>query len=97
MYSITDLLRLHIRKVKHPLLIDVAAENRGECPEPYVINLMDKLKCKGISQFYASVEKWQKVHCMNTLFTGGQLFNFLQSSGIYSMISYMISASTVKK
>ena len=35
----------------------------------YVINLMDELTLKGITQFYAFVEERQKVHCLNTLFS----------------------------
>jgi ATP-dependent RNA helicase DDX6/DHH1 len=38
-------------------------------PRPYVINLMDELTLKGISQYYAFVEERQKVHCLNTLFS----------------------------
>lgn len=38
-------------------------------PNAYVINLMDELTLRGISQFYAFVEERQKVHCLNTLFT----------------------------
>jgi ATP-dependent RNA helicase DDX6/DHH1 len=37
--------------------------------KPYVINLMDELTLKGVSQFYAFVEERQKVHCLNTLFS----------------------------
>jgi ATP-dependent RNA helicase DDX6/DHH1 len=37
--------------------------------KPYVINLMDELTLKGISQFYAFVEERQKLHCLNTLFS----------------------------
>jgi ATP-dependent RNA helicase DDX6/DHH1 len=37
--------------------------------KPYVINLMDELTLKGISQFYAFVEEKQKLHCLNTLFS----------------------------
>lgn len=37
-------------------------------PNPYIINLMDELTLKGITQFYAFVEEKQKVHCLNTLF-----------------------------
>lgn len=36
---------------------------------PYVINLMDELTLKGVTQYYAFVEERQKVHCLNTLFT----------------------------
>lgn len=37
--------------------------------KPYVINLMDELTLKGITQYYAFVEERQKVHCLNTLFS----------------------------
>ncbi|KAL0448017.1 UNVERIFIED_CONTAM: DEAD-box ATP-dependent RNA helicase 8 [Sesamum latifolium] len=36
---------------------------------PYIINLMDELTLKGITQYYAFVEERQKVHCLNTLFS----------------------------
>ncbi|GJN02235.1 hypothetical protein PR202_ga19565 [Eleusine coracana subsp. coracana] len=48
-------------------------------PKPYVINLMDELTLKGITQFYAFVEERQKVHCLNTLF---------------SKVSFLLSIST---
>jgi ATP-dependent RNA helicase DDX6/DHH1 len=38
-------------------------------PRPYIINLMDELTLKGITQHYAFVEERQKVHCLNTLFS----------------------------
>jgi ATP-dependent RNA helicase DDX6/DHH1 len=38
-------------------------------PNAYIINLMDELTLRGISQFYAFMEERQKVHCLNTLFT----------------------------
>ncbi|XP_047341707.1 DEAD-box ATP-dependent RNA helicase 8-like [Impatiens glandulifera] len=41
--------------------------------KPYVINLMDQLTLKGITQFYAFVEERQKVHCLNTLFSKLQI------------------------
>lgn len=37
--------------------------------KPYIINLMDELTLKGITQYYAFVEERQKVHCLNTLFS----------------------------
>jgi len=37
-------------------------------PNAYIINLMDELTLRGITQFYAFVEERQKVHCLNTLF-----------------------------
>jgi len=41
--------------------------------KPYVINLMDELTLKGITQYYAFVEERQKVHCLNTLFAKLQI------------------------
>lgn len=41
--------------------------------KPFVINLMDELTLKGITQFYAFVEERQKVHCLNTLFSKLQI------------------------
>jgi ATP-dependent RNA helicase DDX6/DHH1 len=38
-------------------------------PDAFIINLMEELTLRGISQFYAFVEEKQKVHCLNTLFT----------------------------
>ncbi|KAJ0265229.1 DEAD-box ATP-dependent RNA helicase 8 [Hirschfeldia incana] len=40
---------------------------------PYIINLMDELTLKGITQFYAFVEERQKIHCLNTLFSKLQI------------------------
>ncbi|KAI7736205.1 hypothetical protein M8C21_024118, partial [Ambrosia artemisiifolia] len=40
---------------------------------PYIINLMDELTLKGVTQFYAFVEERQKVHCLNTLFSKLQI------------------------
>lgn len=37
--------------------------------QPAVINLMDELTLKGVTQYYAYVEEKQKVHCLNTLFS----------------------------
>lgn len=37
-------------------------------PNAHVINLMDELTLRGITQYYAFVEERQKVHCLNTLF-----------------------------
>ena len=41
--------------------------------KPYVINLMNELTLKGITQFYAFVEEKQKLHCLNTLFSKLQI------------------------
>lgn len=38
-------------------------------PDAHIINLMDELTLRGITQFYAFVEERQKVHCLNTLFS----------------------------
>jgi len=35
---------------------------------PHVINLMEELTLKGVTQYYAFVQEKQKVHCLNTLF-----------------------------
>jgi ATP-dependent RNA helicase DDX6/DHH1 len=40
---------------------------------PYVINLMETLTLKGVTQYYAFVEERQKVHCLNTLFSKLQI------------------------
>ncbi|RID75516.1 hypothetical protein BRARA_B02556, partial [Brassica rapa] len=40
---------------------------------PYIINLMDELTLKGITQFYAFVEERQKIHILNTLFSKLQI------------------------
>ncbi|GIL61752.1 hypothetical protein Vafri_16141 [Volvox africanus] len=37
--------------------------------KPYIINLMEELTLKGVTQYYAFVEEKQKVHCLNTLFS----------------------------
>lgn len=37
-------------------------------PDAHIINLMDELTLRGITQYYAFVEERQKVHCLNTLF-----------------------------
>lgn len=37
--------------------------------KPYIVNLMDELTLKGVTQYYAFVEERQKVHCLNTLFS----------------------------
>ncbi|XP_074558629.1 DEAD-box ATP-dependent RNA helicase 6-like [Curcuma longa] len=42
-------------------------------PKPYIINLMDELTLKGITQYYAFVEERQKVHCLNALFSKLQI------------------------
>ena len=55
-------------------------------PKPYIINLMDELTLKGITQFYAFVEERQKVHCMNTLF-----------SKVWPLLLLVITLSTVYK
>ncbi|KAL6785461.1 hypothetical protein ACKKBG_A00335 [Auxenochlorella protothecoides x Auxenochlorella symbiontica] len=41
--------------------------------KPYIINLMEELTLKGITQYYAFVEERQKVHCLNTLFNKLQI------------------------
>uniref|UniRef100_A0A2K5E5L9 RNA helicase n=1 Tax=Aotus nancymaae TaxID=37293 RepID=A0A2K5E5L9_AOTNA len=41
--------------------------------KPYEINLMEELTLKGVTQYYAYVTGRQKVHCLNTLFSGLQI------------------------
>ncbi|XP_019058506.1 PREDICTED: DEAD-box ATP-dependent RNA helicase 8 isoform X2 [Tarenaya hassleriana] len=41
--------------------------------KPYVINLMNELPLKGVTQYYAYVEERQKVHCLCTLFSKLQI------------------------
>ena len=36
---------------------------------PYVINKMDELTLKGVTQYYAFVDEKQKLHCLNTVFS----------------------------
>ncbi|XP_043701752.1 DEAD-box ATP-dependent RNA helicase 6-like [Telopea speciosissima] len=53
--------------------VTVKAFKEKFLPRPYVINLMDELTLKGITQYYAFVEERQKVHCLNTLFSKLQI------------------------
>jgi len=55
--------------------------------KPYVINLMDELTLKGITQFYAFVEERQKVHCLNTLFSKVYFF-FVLLIFLYAVCEY---------
>jgi superfamily II DNA/RNA helicase len=55
--------------------------------KPYVINLMDELTLKGITQFYAFVEERQKVHCLNTLFSKVWFF-FVLLIFLYAICEY---------
>ncbi|KAI9632678.1 P-loop containing nucleoside triphosphate hydrolase protein [Dioszegia hungarica] len=41
--------------------------------QPAIINLMEELTLKGVTQYYAYVEERQKVHCLNTLFSKLQI------------------------
>jgi len=38
-------------------------------PRAHIINLMEELTLRGITQYYAFVDERQKVHCLNTLFS----------------------------
>jgi ATP-dependent RNA helicase DDX6/DHH1 len=42
-------------------------------PDAQMINLMDELTLKGLTQFYAFVQEKKKVHCLNTLFSKLQI------------------------
>lgn len=48
--------------------VTIKAFKQKWLPTAHVINLMDELTLRGITQFYAFVEEKQKVHCLNTLF-----------------------------
>ncbi|MBA0554248.1 hypothetical protein Golob_013364, partial [Gossypium lobatum] len=71
--------------------------------KPYIINLMDELTLKGITQYYAFVEERQKVHCLNTLFSKSlathafismqKCFRIIVTE--YFMISAMVHAGTL--
>ena len=56
--------------------------------KPYVINLMDELTLKGITQYYAFVEERQKVHCLNTLFSKvcSESLKLCQLSFVYILV-----------
>ncbi|OMJ74211.1 hypothetical protein SteCoe_26937 [Stentor coeruleus] len=42
-------------------------------PNAHMINLMDELTLKGLTQYYAFVQEKKKVHCLNTLFSKLQI------------------------
>lgn len=50
-----------------PVLVKDFAEKYLRRPQ--VVNLMEELTLKGVTQYYAFVEERQKVHCLNTLFS----------------------------
>jgi ATP-dependent RNA helicase DDX6/DHH1 len=43
-------------------------------PECAVVNLMEELTLKGITQYYVFLEEKQKIHCLNTLFSKVSIF-----------------------
>lgn len=49
--------------------VTVKGFKQKHLPNAHIINLMDELTLRGITQFYAFVEERQKVHCLNTLFS----------------------------
>ena len=38
-------------------------------PQAQIVNLMEELTLKGITQYYVFLEEKQKIHCLNTLFS----------------------------
>jgi Superfamily II DNA and RNA helicases len=38
-------------------------------PDCAVVNLMEELTLKGVTQYYVYLEEKQKIHCLNTLFS----------------------------
>ena len=55
--------------------------------EPVIINLMDELTLKGVTQYYAYVEERQKVHCLNTLFSKVKPFVASRAEDSYKSIN----------
>lgn len=56
----------------HPLPVPLFCTSQFKdrfLKKQYIINLMDELTLKGLTQYYAFVEERQKVHCLNTLFS----------------------------
>eukprot|EP00762_Andalucia_godoyi_P006410 ANDGO_02923.mRNA.1 DEAD-box ATP-dependent RNA helicase 8 len=51
----------------YPVMVKAFAEKYLR--KPHVVNLMEELTLKGVTQYYAFVEERQKVHCLNTLFS----------------------------
>eukprot|EP00033_Pygsuia_biforma_P000348 GCRY01000421.1.p1 GENE.GCRY01000421.1~~GCRY01000421.1.p1 ORF type:complete len:405 (+),score=75.54 GCRY01000421.1:339-1553(+) len=47
--------------------VTVKAFKERHLTEPAIVNLMEELTLKGVTQFYAFVEEKHKVHCLNTL------------------------------
>lgn len=61
---------------------------------PYIVNLMDELTLKGITQYYAFVEEKQKVRCLNTLFNKlqvNQAIIFCNSSNRVELLAKKIT------
>lgn len=48
-------------------------------PEAKIVNLMEELTLKGITQYYVFLEEKQKIHCLNTLFSKVKKFQFEKS------------------
>jgi ATP-dependent RNA helicase DDX6/DHH1 len=38
-------------------------------PDAHIVNLMEELTLKGVTQYYVFLEEKQKIHCLNTLFS----------------------------
>lgn len=72
--TVEELLNVCLPKERQIMLfsatfpLSVKAFSDAYVSAPVVINLMDELTLKGVTQFYAYVEEYQKVHCLNTLF-----------------------------
>ena len=43
-------------------------------PDAQIVNLMEELTLKGITQYYVFLEEKQKIHCLNTLFSKVSIF-----------------------
>ncbi len=73
MYFSNDLFAMLLLLLTHQTTIYCTNTVKGFkekfIPNAHIINLMDELTLRGITQYYAFVEERQKVHCLNTLFS----------------------------
>ena len=63
----------HLLLSPSPSPSPLPAPQEKHLDNPKIINLMESLTLKGITQYYAFVEERQKVHCLNTLFSRLQI------------------------
>ncbi|OQV14141.1 putative ATP-dependent RNA helicase DDX6 [Hypsibius exemplaris] len=71
--QLLDRILVHLPKERQLLLFSATFPQsvdafKSRLNNPQIINLMNELTLKGITEFYAYVQEKQKVHCLNTLF-----------------------------